>query len=232
MGLAGIEQLKPFELRIYPFRDGELTVSRTGFTGDLGYEVWTTPALAVPLWDALFEAGRPYLIRPIGSSALNLARIEAGFIQAGADFVPAEQVVRHGRGRSPFELGLDWLVDFDKGQFTGRRALLEERRNGSRYRFVRLDIEGNKPAANSFVFAPGKRRVVGTVTSAAWCPTAKTNVALASLEMPWGRPGEELWAEIYYMRELRWTRVMARARVLEAPVFDPPRRRQTPAPAF
>ena len=230
MGLADVEQMKPFELRTFGFHGGELMISRTGFTGDLGYELWTTPDLALPLWDSLFAAGRAYLIRPIGSAALNLARIEAGFIQATVDFVPVEQAIRHGRSRSPFELGLDWLVDFDKPHFTGRRALVEEKRRGSRYRFVRLDIEGNKPASNSFIFGPGKRRVVGTVSSAAWCPSAKTNVAFASLEMPWGRAGEELWAEIYYMRELRWTRVMARARVLEAPVFDPARRRLTPAP--
>ena len=67
------------------------------------------------------------------------------------DFVPAEQVLRHGRARSPFELGLDWLVDFDKGHFTGRSALLRERAQGSRFRFVRLDVEGNKPAPESFI---------------------------------------------------------------------------------
>ena len=232
MGLTGIDTLKPFELRHFPFEGGELMVSRTGFTGDLGYEVWTSNALALPLWDALFAAGAPCLIRAIGTAALNIARIEAGFIMAGTDFVPAEQCIRHGRSRSPFELGLDWLVDFDKGHFTGRAALLAERARGSRYRFVRLDVEGNKPAVNSFVFAANQRDVVGTVTSAVWCPTAKCNVALASLDMPHGRPGEQLWAEIYSMRELKWTRVMARARVLEAPVFDPPRRRQTPAPRF
>ena len=93
-------------------------------------------------------------------------------------------------------------------------------------------MDGNKPANNSFIFGAGQRKVVGTVTSAVWCPTAKSNVALASLDMPHGRPGDELWAEIYYMRELKWTRVMARAKVLEGPVFDPPRRRQTPAPRF
>ena len=232
MGLAGIETLKPFELRHYPFQGGELMVSRTGFTGDLGYEVWTSTELALALWDALFAAGEPYLIRPIGTTALNIARIEAGFIMAGIDFVPAEQTIRHGRSRSPLELGLDWLVDFEKGQFTGRRALLEERARGSRYRFVRLDVDGNKPAVNSFIFGAGQREVVGTVTSAVWCPTAKCNVAMASLDMPHGQPGEELWAEIYSMRELKWTRSMARARVLEKPVFEPARRRQTPAPMF
>lgn len=232
MGLAAIESLKPFELRTFDFAGTTLTVSRTGFTGDLGYELWIDPAQALALWDALFAAGEPRLIRAIGSAALNLARIEAGFIQAGADFVPAELAIRHGRSRSPFELGLAWLVDFDKPHFTGRRALLAEREKGSRHRFVRLEIDGNKPATNAFIFAADKTTQVGTVTSAAWCPTAKTSVALASLEMPHGDPRETLWAEIYVMSELAWRRTMARARVRETPVFDPPRRRQTPAPLF
>jgi len=102
MGLDGLEALRPFGLRHYPFDGGELMVSRTGFTGDLGYEVWIAPAHAEALWDALFAAGRNHHIRPM----VELARIEAGFIQAGVDFVPAEQVVRHGQVRSPFELGL------------------------------------------------------------------------------------------------------------------------------
>lgn len=232
LGLAEIELLKPFAIRHYEFRGTELAVSRTGFTGDLGYELWIDPAHALDLWDALFSAGAPYLIRAIGSAALNLARIEAGFIQAGADFIPAEQAVRHGRSRSPFELGLGWLVDFNKPHFTGRRALLAERDKGSRYRFVRLDVDGNKPASNAFIFAANQRSEVGTVSSAAWCPTAKTNVALASLRMPHGTAGETLWAEVYVMSELAWRRTMARARVRETPAFDPPRRRQTPAPLF
>ena len=231
MGLDGLDTLKPFGLRHYPFDGGELMVSRTGFTGDLGYEVWIAPAHAEALWDALFAAGRNHLIRPMGNAALELARIEAGFIQAGADFVPAEQVVRHGRARSPFELGLDWLVDFDKGHFTGRSALLRERAQGSRFRFVRLDVEGNKPALESFILNQ-RGKTVGHATSAAWCPSAKRNVALASLEMPWGRPEDELYAEIYTSRELRWTRVEARCRIIDGPIWDPPRRRQTPAPDF
>ena len=87
-------------------------VSRTGFTGDLGYEVWIAPEHAEALWDQLFELGRDYPIKPIGSYALDIARIEAGFLQAHVDFVPAEEVVRSGRSRSPLELGLEWLVDF------------------------------------------------------------------------------------------------------------------------
>ena len=231
MGLDGLECLKPFGLSRFAFNGGELLVSRTGFTGDLGYELWVAPEHAEALWDALFKAGREHLIRPMGSAALELARIEAGFIQAGVDFVPAEQVLRHGRGRSPFELGLGWLVDFDKGPFTGRAALLKEREQGSRFRFVRLDVAGNKPASESFILNKSGK-VVGHATSAAWCPTAKRNLALASLEMPWGRPDDELYAEIYYSREQHWTRLEARCAVMDGPAWDPPRRRQTPAADF
>lgn len=227
LGLDGVENLKPFDLAHYPFEGGEIMVSRTGFTGDLGYELWVAPEQALVLWDRLMEAGKAYGILPIGSRALDRARIEAGFIQAGVDFIPAEQVVRAGRGRSPFELGLEWLVDLNKPVFNGRRALLEEKRTGSRYRLVKLDVEGNKPARDSFIYN-GRRRVIGTVTSATWSPSAKSNIAIASLKMPWGRPGDRLWAEIYYNRELKWNRLMARCKIVEGPFFDPPRRRATP----
>jgi aminomethyltransferase len=230
MGLRGLEQLKPFGLTTFAFEGETLTVSRTGFTGDLGYELWIAPDRAELLWDRLFEAGRPYLIKPFGSDALDLARIEAGFLQAGVDFVPAESVVRRGRSRSPFELGLAWLVNLDKPVFNGRKALLREQAEGSRYRFAMLDVEGNKPAHHSFILSGGNK--VGTVTSAAWCPTAKSNVAFAQLEMPHGKVGEELVAEIYYQRELHWTRVLAPCRVIDAPVFNPPRRRAVPAGAW
>ena len=230
MGLDGIEQLKPFDLTYFDFEGEQLMISRTGFTGDLGYELWIAPHKAEALWDSLFAAGKPYLIKPFGSEALNMARIETGFVQAGVDFVPAEEAVRNGRSRSPFELGLGWLVDLDKPVFNGKKALMREKSEGSRYRFVILDVDGNKPADHSFIMKGNK--VVGTVTSAAWCPTAKSNVAFAQIEMPYGNVGEEFVAEIYYQRELHWTRVLAPCKVVESAVFNPPRRRLTPAVAF
>jgi aminomethyltransferase len=230
MGLVGLEDLKPFGLTYFDFEGEQLMVSRTGFTGDLGYELWIAPEKAEALWDALFAAGEDFLIKPFGSDALNMARIETGFIQAGVDFVPAEEVVRLGRSRSPFELGLDWLVDLDKPVFNGKKALVKEKRDGSRYRFVILDVDGNKPADHSFIMKGNK--VVGSVTSAAWCPTAKSNVAFAQLEMPYGNVGEEFVAEIYYQRELHWTRVLAPCKVVEAAIFNPPRRKVTPALPF
>ena len=228
MGLASIEEIRPFGISWYDFEGSELMVSRTGFTGDLGYEVWIEPGKAEALWDALFAAGKQRGIRAIGTHALEMTRIEAGFIQAGVDFVPADSAVRPGRTRSPFELGLSWLVDLKKPNFTGRKALLAEKEKGSRFNLVKLDIEGNKPATDAYVYNR-KNAVVGTVTSAMWSPTAKANIALASLHAPWGKPGDELYADIYYQRELKWSRVKARATVVEGAFYDPERRRATPA---
>jgi aminomethyltransferase len=231
MGLAGVETITPFGIRHFDFGGAGLMVSRTGFTGDLGYELWIAPDHAERLWDRLFEAGRDFGIRPIGTLALEMSRIEAGFIQAGVDFLPSDRAVRPDRTRSPFELDLGRMVDLAKPNFTGRRALLAEHARGSRHRLVRLDIDGNKPAKDAFIY-DGRRNVVGTVTSALWSPAAKANIALASVRAPAGRPGDELWAEIYYQKELKWSRVMARCRVVEGAFFDPPRRRLTPAPDF
>jgi aminomethyltransferase len=230
MGFAGIEELKPFGLTHFDFQGSELMVSRTGFTGDLGYELWIEKRAAGALWDALFEAGKLHGIRAIGTSALDLARIEAGFLTAGVDFLPADGTVRSGRSRSPFELGLDWLVDFKKPNFNGRRALAEEKRRGSTWRLVKLDIEGNKPAHHSYIYrqAKGRRKQVGFITSAAWSPVCKQNVALGTVSMPHGAVGEELLVEIYYQREMHWSRVMAKATVVEKAFWDPPRRRATP----
>jgi aminomethyltransferase len=123
------------------------------------------------------------------------------------------------------------LVDLKKPLFNGKAALLREKANGSRYNFVKLDIDGNKAANHSYIFTKGNK-FAGTVTSAMWSPSAKANIALASLEAPYGQPGEELVAEIYYMRELKWNRVMAPCRVVEQVFWDPPRRRQTPPPDY
>ena len=231
LGLAGIERLPPFGIAYFPFAGGELMVSRTGYTGDLGYELWIDPSRALALWDALFKAGEHHGIRPMGTLALEVSRIEAGFLQAGVDFLPADRAVRPDHTRSPFELDLGRLVDFNKPNFTGRRALSEEQKRGPRFRLVRLDVEGNKPARSSYIY-DRKKNMIGTVTSAGWSPSAKANIALASLHMPWGLPGDEIWAEIYYQRELKWAKVMARCRVVEGAFFDPPRRRATPAADF
>jgi aminomethyltransferase len=229
LGLAGVERLKPFDIGSFEFEGTALTLSRTGFTGDLGYEIWMDPRDAELVWDRLMAAGRSRGIRPLGSRALNIARIEAGFLLPNVEFLSAERTLRVGRERSPFELGLDWLVDFEKGHFTGRRALLAKQRAGARRRLVGLDIEGNKPAHNALVYsARSGRKEIGSVTSATWSPTCKRNLAYALLDAPYVTVGTEVWVEIYVNSELTWERRMRSARVVEKPFFAPERRRATP----
>ena len=230
LGLSGVERLRPFEIGTFSISDRPLTVSRTGFTGDLGYELWMNPDDALFVWDALMQAGFSRGIRAIGSAALNLARIEAGFIMPHVDFVPAESAVRVGRSRSPLELGLEWAVDFEKGHFNGRRALLAERARRSARRLVGLDIDGNKPAHQALLYADRTcRRQIGAVTSAMWSPTCKRNIALAFLDAPHFALNREVWAEIYLSRELVWETRVVRAKVVEKPFFAPERRKRVPA---
>lgn len=243
VGLAGVERLRPFEHGEFALpRSGDgagggtaipMMVSRTGFTGDLGYELWMAPVDAEAVWDALMEAGRHRALRPVGSKALNIARIEAGFLLPNVDFVSAAQTLYPGTERSPPELGLAWLVDFGKGHFTGRRALLAQHQRGVRRQLVGLDVEGLKPAHNALLYADaGGRRQVGSVTSATWSPTCKRNIALAMVGASHRAIGATVWADIYLNRQLVWERRMMRARVVERPFFAPQRRRATPPADF
>ena len=237
-GVPGVERLKPFEHGMFSMARGAaapvaLMVSRTGFTGDLGYELWMQPADAEAVWDALMEVGRTRGVRAIGSRALNIARIEAGFLLPRVDFVSAAHTLYLGTERSPLELGLAWLVDFAKGHFTGRHALLAESARGPRRALVGLDVAGNKPAHNALLYsARSGRREAGSVTSATWSPTCKRNIALAIVDAAHSAIGSTLWADIYLNRELVWERRMVAARVVERPFFAPARRRATPPADF
>jgi aminomethyltransferase len=229
LGLEGVEQLKPFEWRNLSAAGRPVMVSRTGFTGDLGYELWMRPEHALGLWDDLMDAGQSRGIRPIGSQALNMARIEAGFLMPNVDFISAEHTIRLNRDRSPLELGLEWLIDFDKPHFNGRRALLEENRVGPKRRLVGLDVAGNKPAHGALLYSDeAGLKEVGHVTSAMWSPTCKRNIALAMINTPHEGLGSTVWADVYLNRELMWERRMLRSQVVERPFFAPARRRATP----
>jgi len=233
LGLTDVKRLKPFEFDWFDTNGMRLMISRTGFTGDLGYELWADPRQANQLWDALMTAGQSRGIRAIGSRALNMARIEAGFLMPNIDFISAEGTVRIGTSRSPLELGLGWLVDFDKGHFTGRRALQEQKRQGLQRQLVGLDIAGNKPAVNALLYADRKgQKEIGSVTSAMWSPTCKRNIALAMVDAPHFAMGTAMWAEVYLSRELVWERRMCKAQVVDKPFFAPERRRVTPPGDF
>ena len=126
------------------------------------------------MWDELYAAGADYGIQPFGEEATNMARLEAGFIMPGMEFNEALKTVHFEHDQTPFELNLGWLVDFNKPHFNGRSALLKEKERGPKYTLTRLDIEGNKPAEQSYLYS-NKRctREIGYVTSAMWSPAVK-----------------------------------------------------------
>ncbi len=133
-------------LRFFHCTDIELAgaqamISRTGYTGDLGYEIWVDAERAEPRWDALVEAGTPFGLTPTGMLAMDMARIEAGLLLIDVDYVPANKALIEDQKSSPFELGLGWTVKLDQGDFVGRRSLLEESRGRPGWRLMGLEIQ-------------------------------------------------------------------------------------------
>ncbi|MER8675726.1 aminomethyltransferase family protein [Mesorhizobium sp. M1153] len=232
-GFAGVEKLKVFDLAELPHDGGTITISRTGFTGDLGYELFVPAEKALSLWDRLMTAGELRGIRAIGYAALNRARLEAGLIVANADFTTADHAIRADRLRMPDELGLGFMVDLGKGHFNGRRAILEARaKRRLRHMLVGLEIEGNIPAEHAIVYHK-KHQEVGLVSAAIWSPMAKRNIAIASLTRPYGDTMvEDLWVEIYAMRELQYQKLMKRAKVVARPFIKLDRRTANPPADF
>ena len=232
-GFAGVEHLKVFDLADFSHQNGTVTISRTGFTGDLGYELFAPAELALSLWDRLMEAGQSRGIRAIGYTALNRARLEAGLIVANADFSTAEHALRQDRARMPDEIGLGFMVDLEKGHFNGRKAIAEARlKKTARHILVGLEIEGNIPAEHAIVYHR-KTREVGLVSAAIWSPMAKRNIAIASLSRPFGDTAtDDLWVEIYAMRELKYEKMMKRAKVVPRPFIKLDRRTANPPADF
>ena len=227
MGLEAAGSLKPFDIGHYPFADGEIMISRTGFTGDLGYELWVEPNLALTLWDHLYEAGANYGIQPYGEAATNMARLEAGFIMPYMEFNEALKTVNFEYDQTPLELDLAWLVDFKKPHFNGRRALLEQHKNGPKTLLTKLNIEGNKPAEEALLYSDRDcSQEIGYVTSAMWSPSVKANIALAMIDVK--ALSGEIWTEIYYQKELRHHRKVARCTVQKKAFWGPERARTTP----
>jgi aminomethyltransferase len=218
----------------------DLDVTRTGYTGDLGYELWVDAALATELWDALIDVGRSYGARPVGMLALDVARIEAGLILIDVDYTSSRHAIIPEQTYSPFELGvLGRFVSFKKAAaFVGRGALETERdAGGPARRLVGLEIDWDDiervvtsvglvpemPAEASRAHVPlfhGGRQV-GRVTSTTWSPTLKRTIGLASVLGVHEPEGTAL--EVEWTVEARRRRVGAR--VVPLPFFDPPRKR-------
>jgi glycine cleavage system T protein (aminomethyltransferase) len=214
-------------------------VSRTGYTGDLGYELWVETERAVGLWDALVGAGRDYGIRPAGMLALDVTRLEAGLVLLEVDYTSARHALNAEQAYSPAEIGLGRLVDLEKGPYVGQRALAAEARaGGPARRLVGLELDWAgidalhaaqdlppvAPAAVSRmpipIFDRGGRQV-GRATSSGWSPILKKPIALGSVPPAYERPGSRLSAE--------WTvegrRGRVDATVVALPFLDLPRKR-------
>ena len=232
-----VDGLKYF--RVAPNRIGgvPVTISRTGYTGDLGYEVWVDGSNGVRLWDALMAAGAGYGLMPAGIWALDLVRIEAGLVMLDVDYYSAHRALIEDQKSSPFELSLDWTVSADKGPYNGRAALRTERAQGPLWRFVGIEVDwesmealyaarGLPPAlptvawrASAPIYRAGEQ--IGYATSGCWSPVLKKYLALAHLRAPHFAAGTPVEMEITVEHE----RKRARATVAKLPFFDPPRKR-------
>ena len=217
-----LHNLKPFDFDLDP--DG-VVISRTGFTGDLGYEMFFPVEKARKFWDLIWDSGSNWGLRAIGYDAVNIARIEAGFMTAGIDFMPVQSTEYLHRGQTPFELNMSKLVDFNKGHFNGRRALLDLK-DKPRTRLLRFDVGGFKPSDSALVYHK-KKYEVGHVSSGIWSPTAKKSIALAHIKTQYCNSAA-LFAEIYTLKEGQWIKRMEKLIEIKGPFYAPPRAKQTP----
>ena len=231
-GIDGLENLKPIGIVDLRCGDIAVTVSRTGYTGDLGYEVWVEPADALPLWDAIFGVQGRYDVVAMGLDALEMVRIEAGFIMPGFDFNTAEATIRDGHDRSPYEVGLGWVVSLDKGHFTGRKALLAEKSQPIKRRLTKIIVDGNKPVGEAFIYAGKNGKQIGEVKCTTWSPVLKANLALADIDYINGRLPAKLWARFDYQRELKWHTAWAECHAQSNPFYSPEHRSTTPPARF
>jgi aminomethyltransferase len=225
--------------RVRPFRISGIPVeiSRTGYTGDLGYEIWVDAARSEALWDALMKAGRPYDITPTGMLALDVARIEAGLILLDVDYVGAKKALIPAQKTSPFEIGLGRLVHLDKAPFVGQGALRREAQAGPPRQLVGLEVDWadverlheesglspQLPATASRVSVPVYRdgAQVGRASSTTWSPTLKKMIGLATVASDAAKVGTRLGMELTVDHQRR----QAGVTVSKLPFFDPPRKR-------
>jgi aminomethyltransferase len=237
---ANIANLKYFRFTRGKIGGVEVDISRTGYTGDLGYEIWMPWKDAPRVWDALFECGAQFDLHAAGMIALDVARIEAGLILIEVDYFSSKKALIESQKYSPYEIGLGRLVDLKKEHFIGRAALEEENRRGPKRLLMGLDMNWDDverlydaiglapqvPSTASRVPVPVYRGglQVGKATSTTWSPSLKKMIALASLHREHAAKGTELQMEL----TVEAVRHKVRATVRELPFFNPARKTATP----
>ena len=231
---SSVDGLKYFRLLQNKLKGISVTISRTGYTGDLGYEVWMDARDALPVWDALMESGQDYGITPVGILAMDIARVEAGLFMIEVDYMSTRQAWIEAQKSSPFELGLEWTVALDKqGYFVGRRALEREKRDGSPWRLMGLEIEWNgmerlfadvglPPQIPGMAMRASLPVFVGNVqvgyaSTSTWSPLLKKYIALAHLQKPYYEAGTNVRMEV----TVEHHRLHAPAKVVKLPFYEP-----------
>lgn len=234
---TNLDKLKFFWLTNGQIDGFDAMISRTGYTGDLGYELWVEPKYALKLWDAVMEAGRGHGITPSGLDALDIARIEAGLLLIEVDYISSVKALIEARKSSPFEAGLGWTVKLDARDFVGRQALLAEKERGSEWSFVGLEVEwpdieklfaavdlpplvaGRASRLAVPVYKNDKQ--IGQATSSTFSPLLKKFIALATVKTEYADPGTKVNFEI----TVEFVRRQAKATVVQTPFFSPERKR-------
>ncbi len=239
---ADLGRLRFFRLTSVKIGNVPAVVSRTGYTGDLGYELWFGAAHAEEIWDRLVERGKDFGIKPAGMLALDVARLEAGFILLEVDYIGAEKALIPAQRYAPFEIGLGWTVDLKKDHFVGQRTLRKLDQQGAPRQIVGLEIDLSEyeslyeqvGLAPQFPLAAWRGgvpvykdgRQVGHATTGAWSPILKKYIALATVEKAFTEPGTMVDMEV----TIEHARKTAGATVVKTPFFDPPRKRELSVP--
>ena len=235
-----LDSLKFFWMMETRFGDIPVSISRTGYTGDLGYEIWMDSKDALSVWDLLMDKGKPFGITPTGLQALDIARIEAGLILLDVDYISSRHAIVESRKSSPYELGLGWAVKMKKKDFIGKRALEAELARGSEWEFVGIDIQWTELEDHyrKVGLAPGlpgtawrastplykSNEQVGYATSGCWSPILKRYIALAHVKSDYAQSGSTLDFEL----KVEHYRKVTPAIVVKTPFFDPERKRSCP----
>lgn len=230
-----VTDLKYFRVMKNKIRGVDVTISRTGYTGDLGFEIWIDAKDALKVWDTLMEEGHGYGISPVGILAMDIARVEAGLFMIEVDYTSSSHAWIEAQKSSPYELSLDWTVNLDKqGYFVGRRALEREKKEGSAWKLVGLDIDwpgmeklyaevGLPPqipgsaVRGSLPVMADEILQVGYVSTSTWSPLLKKYIALAHLERPFYEVGTDVRMEITVQHH----RKHSPAKVVKLPFYEP-----------
>lgn len=237
-----LDTLRYFRMGMGIINEVEVMITRTGFTGDLGYELWVEAQHAEALWDSLMRVGRAYGLLPFGLAVLDMVRVEAGLLLIEVDYISTNHAVIDGQKSNPLEAGLAWAVNFDKGDFIGRRPLLADHERGPEWQLVGLEVDWaelerlwaavdlrpkvvyrgtSRESVPVYRVGTNGRFQIGQATSHLFSPLLKKYIALATLKTPDATIGSEVDLEM----TVEYSRVLAKAKIVQLPFFNPARKR-------